>query len=374
VKVALFLNSRVIGGAERYTQMLLERLGPHGFEMCLVCDPESPLKAQLVSGVPVVDCDLGPKISLRSWRRDLVRWPVYAARMLAVLLRLRRVGVRVVFFQFKKEQILGSPLARALGFRVIWVEHGPPHSAMSKGAPAALYRWASSLASFLIVPSDITRDGLKALGVAAARIRVIHYGIDVQSIIRKSGFTRPNAGKTDRLVITNVSRLAINRGHEVFIEAGIRVHRRHHGTEFWIVGGGPERIVIESLAKSAGGNWLRLWGEVADVTAVLGQTDIFVSSSHAEGEGLPIRLLEAMAAGLPIVATDIGGTREAITPGHGIVIPPRNAEALASAIEELVMAPGLRTQLGSAAQTRALNEFNMERMLASTSQLILAVA
>jgi glycosyltransferase involved in cell wall biosynthesis len=328
----------------------------------------------LANRIQTIDCELGPKVGSRNLKVDLIKWPVYGIRLLLVLVRLRRAQVKVVVFQFKKEQILGSPLARMLGLRVIWVEHGPPHKAIRSGFPAIAYRLASRLSSAVIVPSIATRKVLEAeMGVT--RVRIIHHGIDVRLVMRRcDALQGSKQRKTDRVVITNVCRLSKDRGHEVFIEASRKIHDLYPDVEFWIVGDGPEMPAVEARLTSLGANWITLWGEAKDVLEFLCETDIFVSSSYAEGEGLPIRILEAMAVGLPTVATDIGGTSEALGADGGILVPPRNSDALAGGIERLISDRDLRVRLGTGAQARALALFNVDDMLTKTSDLLREVA
>ncbi len=111
-------------------------------------------------------------------------------------------------------------------------------------------------------------------------------------------------------------------------------------------------------------------GQIPDAAKYLKAFDIFVLPSVKEG--LPYAILEAMAAGLPIVATKVGGIPEMITDGEsGLLVPPKNPEALATAIEKLIAAPELRARLGQNAAAVADAKFSLQEMLQKTRQIYL---
>jgi glycosyltransferase involved in cell wall biosynthesis len=115
------------------------------------------------------------------------------------------------------------------------------------------------------------------------------------------------------------------------------------------------RLQVETLDL---GQLVILAGERHDIPQLLASSDIFVSSSHREG--LPLSLLEAMMASLPIVATSVGDVPNVVTEEMGIVVPPRQPEELAAALEELATSPERRREMGRAAKDRARQEYSLD--------------
>jgi glycosyltransferase involved in cell wall biosynthesis len=133
-----------------------------------------------------------------------------------------------------------------------------------------------------------------------------------------------------------------------------------------LVGDGPLQPEIRRMAQALGlEHRLRFLGARSDVAGLLAQAHIFVLSTRSEA--LPYAVLEAMRAGLPVVASNVGGISEAVVDGQtGLVAPPKDATALASHLERLITGPELRTDMGCAARTRVLELFTLDKMLEKT--------
>jgi glycosyltransferase involved in cell wall biosynthesis len=132
-----------------------------------------------------------------------------------------------------------------------------------------------------------------------------------------------------------------------------------------IVGDGPDRAALEDPARATG---VELLGERDDVPAQLAASDVFVLSSRSEG--LPLSVLEAMAAGLPVVATAVGGVSEAATDGEtALLVPPDDVDALEQALTRLLGDRELRRRLGAAGRARVLERFGLDAFLAAHLQL-----
>lgn len=135
-----------------------------------------------------------------------------------------------------------------------------------------------------------------------------------------------------------------------------------------VVGDGPDRPQVEIWVRSAGLNdRVTLLGEREDVPALLTSADIFLLSSRKEG--LPRAVIEAMMAGLPIVATNVGGLPELVEHQQtGLLVPPGDPQALAQAVKILIDNPALAKQMGAAGQRKALSDFTLDRMCERTYQ------
>jgi glycosyltransferase involved in cell wall biosynthesis len=144
---------------------------------------------------------------------------------------------------------------------------------------------------------------------------------------------------------------------------------RGHPFSALIVGDGPERQEIESAVHALGlETAVRLCGPRRDIPDLLARCDVFALSSRSEGG--PISVLEAMAAGLPVVASDVGGVGEIVVDQQtGLLVPPGDPDALAAALERLLADPALRHRLGAAGRERAAQRFSLGALRAAHLEL-----
>ena len=300
----------------------------------------------------------------------------HARAFSALTAQLRAEAPDLVHAHMPISGFLGRLAARRAGVpRIAYTCHG-----FLFNQPGPLWRRALSLIMeftagrlthiFLTVSHQEAADA-KRLHIAQAPIAIgngrnpaiFHPNPEARARIRAALATPEN-----RPVIIAVSRLVRHKGYPELAEA-----MRNINADLWVVGTrlpgdrGPD---MEALLRNAGlGNRLRLLGYRDDVPDLLAAADIFTLPSHFEG--LPMSIIEAMHTALPIVATDISGPREQITDGEtGLLVPPANAAALATALNRLVTDPALRTTLGQAARAHALAHYTEADIIARTLQLL----
>lgn len=199
---------------------------------------------------------------------------------------------------------------------------------------------------------------LIAGGVQRKKIRVIYSGVEVASLeIPPASTERKNAP-----VVGMVAALEERKGHRFLFEAAAELKRQGHRLHYKIAGAGAEREKLRQLAAALGlREEIEFVGFVADVTGFLASIDLFVLPSLFEGLG--VAALEAMAAGRPVVATEVGGLSELVEDRRtGLLVPPGDAHALARAIRELVSDDSLMLELGENGRRRVAERFTMERM------------
>lgn len=180
--------------------------------------------------------------------------------------------------------------------------------------------------------------------------------------------TRRELGSTeDTQVVCNVANLTRPKSHLTLIEALARLAPSAGKLQCWLVGSfehEPPMVeaVRAAIAKGGLSETVKLLGRRRDVPDLLHAADIFVLSSRQEG--FPITILEAMAAGKPIVATDVGGCAEAVVDGEtGLIVPPEDPAALAEAIASLLGDPERARAMGAAGRERVQREFTIDRMV-----------
>ncbi len=166
----------------------------------------------------------------------------------------------------------------------------------------------------------------------------------------------------DADVVIVVAKLTEQKGHSVLLRAIAPLLESMPGLHLLIVGDGPRGDDLRAQAAGLpGGDRVRFLGVRSDTRELLGASDLFVLPSL--WEGLPMALLEAMAAGLPVVATAVSGTRDVVDDGvSGALVPPGEAEPLRSAIERLVADRRAATEMGQEGRRRVLQEYGGSRL------------
>ncbi len=202
---------------------------------------------------------------------------------------------------------------------------------------------------------------LRSSGVGESRIRIIGNGINVPQF----ACARPTLRQhlvASTAVVGLVGRLAPEKGIQYFLDAAAVVLRSSPEVSFVVVGDGPERRNLEEAVRSLGiENKVHFAGKLEDMAGVYASLDILVSSSLKEG--LPMTILEALAAGRPVVATAVGAVPELVLHEQtGLLTPPADAGALASAILRLLDDGQLREKLAVQGQRLVQEQFSAEAM------------
>lgn len=201
----------------------------------------------------------------------------------------------------------------------------------------------------------------------------IHNGISCGEVseLRKTGVTREALGVgASSFLIGTVGRLTPIKGIEYVLQAGaLLIHQRPMlQIHIVVVGDGPLREALEGLARRLGiSDRVRFLGERHDVPHLLGLLDVFAMPSLHEG--IPMALLEALAAGCPVIASDVGGVPEIIRDGvDGILVPSKDPAAIAAAISALQMSESLRVRFQRAGPERVGTEFSAGRLASCTKE------
>lgn len=282
-------------------------------------------------------------------------------KLRAVLKQLRPDLVTV---HSSKAGWLGRLAARSLKLPVIFTVHG---WAFTEGVPPvrrALYalaeRMAAPFADRIITVSEYDRQlALRHHIASAARLVTVHNGIPD---IAPSQRARPGEGERVRLVM--VARFSPPKDQALLIRALAGLPTLPWELE--LIGDGPLRVANERLVHQLQLNdRIRFLGERRDVAERLSKAHIFVLVSNYEG--LPLSILEGMRAGLPVVASDVGGVHEAVSHEEtGLLFPRGDVEALRSVLRRLIEQPELRARLGCAGRRRYEQAFTLDHMVTRT--------
>jgi glycosyltransferase involved in cell wall biosynthesis len=333
-RIVLVCPSMQFGGAERLVVDLAAQLAAQHLAVAIAA-PAGPLDAELAPGVERLVLDETGRSPLGS-ARNAVRLARFARRFRADVLHGHNV----------KASTVAAAAARLTGRRprpaVAATFHGVAHAEYR--AAARLLRGADRVAC---VSADL-RDRLVAAGHPPERLDVIPNAVSVAP--PRPGDRAALAaelGLDDGPLVAIVGRLVPQKAHEHFLAAMAEVVRAVPEVQGIVVGDGPRRAELEALSAACGlAGRVTFTGVRRDARELIARADVLVFSSH--WEGLSIAALEGLAAGTPVVSTDVEGMRELLSGGAGRLVPPGDPEALAGAVVEVLRSPELRAAMGAA--------------------------
>ncbi|HEV8662420.1 MAG TPA: glycosyltransferase [Candidatus Methylomirabilis sp.] len=361
VPVTYLITELNIGGAERALERLVLRLDRRRFTPEVWClFGAGPVFARLRrAGVPT-QClgmrhRMDPTVPLR------LAWA------------LRRSQPRIVHSFLFHANLLGRLLGRLLGVphvvsseRTMELE-GPLRRWLNRGTGAMAHR-------IVVVSEAVGRYAAEVIGLDPSRIRVIPNGVEIGPVPDSAAraAARKLLGLPPRATVigTVLARMDREKGLDLLIAAAARLPALRSGSAILVViGGGPGEEAAQARVADLGlDGAVRFTGPREEATTLLPSFDIFVLPSRTEG--LSNALLEAMACGLPAVATAVGGTPEAVLHGEtGLLVPREDPRALAAALQVLLDDPPRASAMGAAGRRRVEDRFRVERMVEATQEL-----
>lgn len=346
----MILPGLPLAGMEVVVARLTRRLIARDHRVGITCiECIGSLGEQLQSeGVPVF---LAPSPGLRT--------NIYPA---ALVRRLRQRQPDVVHIHSGAWPKGARAAALAQVPRVIHTEHG----LLDREPTYAPYlkRWAARYTAVIAAVSKPLLSYLRDVdGLPSAKLHLVPNGVD-SSVFRPGeprGELRSRFGlSANRVVIGHVARFSPVKNHALLLDAFALTHYRHPEAFLALIGDGSLRPEIEQRIAVLGlQSHVGLWGLADDLAPLYRDFDVFVLSSIAEGTSMSI--LEAMASGLPVVATDVGGNSDLIG-DSGVLVPTQDAAALSAALEHLILSPDDRMALGRAARLRVENQYSESGM------------
>ena len=348
-RVIVVLHESEPGGATRAVLRAVPLLQARGWEFAFWSPQPSPVQDEL-DALGYVHAG-APRLLRYTWR-SLHEPPGAIARISSVPSYLRRFR-RWLRLQspaiVHANTLIAIPEALAAarcGARILQV-----HEVLAGGPRAAAAGYLARIAADRVVTvSSVSADALARRGI---RARVVHNGVQLAPPRRVVA--------RDTVVVGTVGTVSRAKGSDLFVAAARRIQQQTDGLEFHLLGRCPTgrdepwaREVIESATSSG----VR-YGVSEDVPAQLASWDIFVLPSRTDA--FPLALLEAMSAGLPVVAARVGGIPEQVTPETGVIVGPNDVGELVSAILDLARRPSLRAAMGAAGRRRVESEFTLER-------------
>ena len=341
-----------VGGMATYTEDLLKSRVSDQFELIVV--RSNQIRKDLHKG----------------FLRDLVAL-VNAGILLAAFItnlvtrRARVVHIHTNSFTGFYEKAFLTMIARLVGRKVILHIHGGMFFTFYVDAPGVLRRCVRSTlrgCDRVVVLSSAFRNQMLELGIPDERVVVLPNAVSTSAGLDRSRAAREPEGRA-RCTVLFLNRVEPSKGVRDLVEAAREVCVAEDYVRFRIVGPTTRyRSWLEDAIRAAGiGRRVSIEDTVEgeEKERTFQASDIYVLPSHSEG--LPIGLLEAMSHGMACVATHVGAIPEVIDDGHnGLLVPPRDSPALASALLRLVRDPALREQLGAAARATVNDRFTWD--------------
>jgi glycosyltransferase involved in cell wall biosynthesis len=275
---------------------------------------------------------------------------------------IKKGGIDVVHSHDDRPLIHAAPAAVLAGAGLVHTRHGQSIG-LSRRQLRLISLGARLSGFFVCVSADSTRLAIEQ-GIAPNKLRTIWNGVDLDHYTY--------AGPVSGGPITCVARLSPEKGVDTLIRAAALAVRQNPLLRFQIAGDGICRPMLQQLIAELGlTRHVDLLGQVRDIKTLLDRASLFVLPSRSEG--ISLTLLEAMARGLPVVATHVGGNSEVVIPGEtGLLVPPEDAEALTVALLQLQRQPEEAWAMGRAGRRRVECYFDIRRMVAAYEALYAA--
>lgn len=364
--ICQLLHSLSIGGAEVLAARIGRRLRDRYRFIYLCLDEIGALGQDLAAdGFPVHHLGRNAGLDLRC--------------MTSLRQILRREKVDIVHaHQFTP--YFYATMARAPRRRpsVLFTEHGRFHPDYPRPKRMLYNKVAIGRRDRVVAVGEAVRQALVNYeGIPSGRVDVIYNGIDLAACPPPSETAREASRaewdiKPSTLLIAHVARLDPIKDHLTSMRAVKTLVRRGIDARLLIVGDGPEKATIEQACTELGSEHFILAGMRRDVPNILAGADIFLLTSHSEG--IPLTVIEAMAAGLPVVSTNVGGLPEVVLEEEtGLLAPPRDPDAIAKQLERLSKDPTWARQLGQAGRKLAYDQFSEDAMLAAYEECYQAI-
>lgn len=346
MRIILTNENKGWGGAEEHSLRLAEKLAERGHNVLLIASPGSVLAARTRrSGLAV-----------RSVR---MRNEVDPLAIVALAGLIRRHRADVLHAVGTRDHLLGSMAARLTSTPVIKVEHTYLADTASGICMRAYGHWTNRI----VCVCDAMSGHLVCLGVPVERIETITNGLDI------GRYPIVSHERNDAPVIAVVASCIPGKGHDILVRTITLLTARYPDLRVVCAGGGPLKEHLIAMASAAGAAQHFTWlGHVDDVRPVLASADMLVHPSL--NEALPYAIMEAMAAGLPVVAAEVGGVAELVVDGvTGLLVRPGDEQGLAAAVSRMLDDQLLRRSAGEAGRRRVMERFTMDRMVSDYERL-----
>ena len=358
VPVLYVIWSLGLGGAEQVVMALAKGLDRTKFTPLVACLNEAGPFSEFLQKEGVRVISLGKK-----GKFDLSVIP----KLIRIM---KKYQIQIVHAHLFGGSLWGRIAAKLAGVQgIVTTEHS--YAGKSKSALWIDRVLAGITDRIIVVSEEIKHFYAQKLNINPDKLQVIYNGVALSLFngTNQDGFRKELGVGKETPLLGMIGRLTPVKAHEVLFEAIVHLQERFPSLVALIIGEGERRQELEKLCRERGVEQnVRFLGLRKDIHRLLSYLDISVLSS--DSEGFSMTLLEAMAAGLPVVATAVGGTAELVVENEtGFLVPPRNPAALANRIEQLLNDKALAEKMGAQGRQRVEKHFTLQRMILETESL-----
>lgn len=347
MKLLVIRSTQAFSGAETYTANLFGELKKQtGWDICGLTNLPALARELTKEKIHAVNCpwlpvEVGTKKQLFAM---MLYVPIFIHKYISIIKKLEN-GTRfnIICLESRTEMVFLTPWLRLLGYKVVWIQHGPLFISETSRLIKTFYVFASRWVSKIIAVSKDTKNDLIAGGVDGSRIEVIYIGVNSNG---KTGVK-----KTHTFTVGFLGTLTKEKGTDDFLEIAEKLKSKD--IRFIIIGDGPERQNMMRRIKAS------FTGRVSNVKKYLDQVNAFLLPTHHH-EGISMAILEAQAMGIPVLTTDIGGNREIIADGYnGYLYTLGDIVAMVKGVQSLIKNKKLLESMRSHAKQRVRERFKL---------------
>lgn len=352
------VGNAIVGGVETWVERLIERLPRQRFRVTALLPADGAYAARLRSH--------GAEVQVVPMSDD-PHWP--SIQMAAALVESQ--GIELLHAHLPRAHVLAGLAGRLTGRPVLATIHGRQLNMLD----LEVHRLVGSHLSVVCQPSYLHALGL---GVSPAQLSCEINGVDTEAFQPRPRGPSPMREALgvaqDAPLVGFVGRLSPEKGPEVFVRAALLLQSRCPQAHAVMVGEGPMAAEMAALAGQLGlQRSLHFLGLRQDMPAVCNELDVLVSSSHSEA--MPLALMEAMASGLPVVATRVGGVPDMVEHGEsGWLVSPGDFNDIANRCAGLLADPALRQRMGGRARQRTVERFDLGDCVERVGRLMTRLA
>lgn len=357
LRVLLIIDELDIGGTEQQILELGRLLRQSRYEPVVCCFRHGRKAVEIEAlGIPVIHLPKNKRLDvglirrlvrvMRTERIDIVHTFLIGGNLWGRLAAFF-AGVPIIIASERNVDIWEEPFKRYLG------------------------RLLARITDRVVANAEAVRRYLIDRGVEASRIVTIRNGVDLtrfEQPLDVAALRRSLGLNADEVLAAVVARLEPQKGHDTVIEAAERLREQYPKLRYLFVGGGSRAADLPAVVARKGlSDCIFFTGFRTDSADLLRAADLSILVSTKEG--LSNTLLESLAAARPVIASYVGGNPEVVSPDVGMLVPPRDAVALANAVAQLVSDPTAATRMGVRGRERVRQEFSVDRMVNQTVAL-----